>query len=73
LDATTIDDDIARAILDEFHNLPDIGAYGVEGLEDRLGERGLQIIANPAGTVKRVRHALVDTEGSSVSGPSAER
>lgn len=69
---TTVDDDIARAILDEFYNLPDTDAFSVEGLEDRLSGRGLQIITNPAGTVKRVRHAPSIAEGSSVSGSSAE-
>jgi hypothetical protein len=53
-DATVIDDDIARAILDEFYNLPDTVADGVEGLEHRLTERGLQFITNPAGTVTQV-------------------
>jgi len=58
-DATVIDDDIARAVLDEFYMLPATVADGVEGLEDRFSGRGLEIIANPAGTVKQVRHAAV--------------
>ena len=61
-DATVIDDDIARDILDEFYTLPDTVADGVEGLESRLGERGLHIEANPAGTVKQVRHNAVAPE-----------
>jgi hypothetical protein len=65
---TTDDDDVARVILDEFYNLPDTGGYSVEELEDRLRERGLQIIANPAGTVTRVRHTSVGTEASGVPG-----
>ncbi len=65
-DATVIDDDIARAILDEFYALPDTVADGVEGLENRLGERGLEIMVNPAGTVMEVRHAAVDRGESSV-------
>ena len=52
--ASVVDDDIARAILDEFYDLPDTVATGVEGLEDRLTSRGLQIIANPEGTVTQV-------------------
>jgi hypothetical protein len=44
-DASVIDDHIARAILDEFFTLPDTVADGVEGLENRLGERGLQIVS----------------------------
>jgi hypothetical protein len=63
-DATVIDDDIARAILDEFYELPDTVAEGVEGLENRLIERGLQITANHAGTVTEVGHA---TSGAGVS------
>jgi hypothetical protein len=55
-DATVIDDDTARAILDEFYNLPDTVADGIEGFENRLGERGLQIIANTAGTIRQVSH-----------------
>lgn len=63
-DATVIDDDIARAILDEFYHLPDTVADGVDGLADRLSQRGLQIIANSAGTVTQVRHATAGTGGS---------
>src|SRR5262245_5803071 len=43
-DAWVVDDDIARAILDEFYNLPENFAGGVEGMEERLTERGLQIV-----------------------------
>jgi hypothetical protein len=63
-DAAVIDDDLARAILDEFYDLPDTVAKGVEGLENRLIERGLQITANHAGSVTEVRHA---TGGAGVS------
>jgi hypothetical protein len=58
-DATVIDDDIARAILDEFYNLPDTVADGIEGFENRLGERGLQIITNSAGTIRQVSRPTV--------------
>jgi hypothetical protein len=57
-DATVIDDDIARAILDEFYNLPETVTDGVEGLEHRLTQRGLQIITNPAGTVTQAQHTV---------------
>ncbi|GEM_PF-1297967 len=70
--ATVIDDDIARDILDEFYTLPDAVGGGVAGLENRLGERGLQVIANPAGTVTQVRHAAVGAVAS-VPKPSTER
>jgi|SRR5215207_186312 len=56
-DATVIDDDIARAILDEFYALPDNVADGLAGWEDRLRGRGLRLIANPAGTVTQVQLA----------------
>jgi hypothetical protein len=49
-DVTVIDDDTARAVLDEFSALPETVADGVQGLENRLEERGLRIIANAAGT-----------------------
>jgi len=71
-DATVIDDDIARDMLDEFYALPDTVGDGVAGLESRLGERGLQVIANPAGTVKQLRHAAVG-RASSAPEPSPER
>jgi hypothetical protein len=42
--ANVIDDDIARAVVDEFYTLPDTVADGVEALEDRFRARGLQIV-----------------------------
>jgi hypothetical protein len=56
-DARVIDDDVARSILDEFYDLPDTVDGGVEGLEDRLRGRGLEIAVNPAGTVMQVSRA----------------
>jgi hypothetical protein len=44
-DATVIDDDIARAVLDEFYALPDTVADGFEGVEDRFTRQGLQFTA----------------------------
>jgi hypothetical protein len=72
-DATVIDDDIARAVLDEFYALPETAADGVEGLESRLQERGLQIIANPGGTVTEVRDPAAGVGASNVPGPSPGR
>ncbi len=72
-DATVIDDDTARAILDEFYNLPDTVSDGVEGLENRLTERGLQITANPAGTVTELHRAAVGDGASGAPAPSPER
>jgi hypothetical protein len=54
-DATVVDDDVARTVLDEFYAMPDNLSSGLEGLEDRLKQRGLEIVTNPAGTVKEVR------------------
>jgi hypothetical protein len=56
----SVDDDIARTILDEFYNLPDTIADGVAGLEGRLNERGLEVTTNASGTVMRVHHASAD-------------
>jgi hypothetical protein len=53
-DATVVDDDIAHAILDEFYGLPETVAEGVEGLEERLTQKGLQIVTNAEGTLKEV-------------------
>jgi hypothetical protein len=52
-DASVVDDDVARAILDEFYDLPDRVGNGVGGLEERLTAKGLQIIADgPVTTVR---------------------
>ena len=47
-DITTIDDDIARAILDEYYDLPDSAGADAEELERRLSAKGLQFIGTPA-------------------------
>jgi hypothetical protein len=54
-DVSVIDDDIARAVLDEYYALPDNLSSGVEGLENRLRQRGLEIVENRDGTVTEVR------------------
>jgi hypothetical protein len=46
-DAAVIDDDIARAILEEFYALPDTIAGGFEGVYERLSRAGLQFNADP--------------------------
>jgi hypothetical protein len=53
-DAGVVDDDIARAVLDEFYLLPDTAADGIEGLERRLADRGVRVTANSTGTVKEL-------------------
>jgi len=47
-DASVTDDDIARAILDEFYALPDTLADGFEGVYDRFTRQGLQFTPRPA-------------------------
>jgi hypothetical protein len=54
-DVTVIDDDTARAVLDEFYNVPETAAAGVQGMEDRLTGRGFAITINDGGTVTEVR------------------
>jgi hypothetical protein len=51
-DATVIDDDIARAILEEFYALPDTIAGGFEGVYERFSRAGLPFNADPAGTTR---------------------
>jgi hypothetical protein len=54
-DVSVIDDDVARAVLEEYYALPDNLSDGVEGLESRIRQRGLEIVENRDGTVKEVR------------------
>ena len=52
-DATVIDDDIARAVLDQLHALPGTAAGGFEGVHHRLTRQGLPFTApadRPPGT-----------------------
>ena len=51
-DAAVIDDDIARAILDEFYALPDTIAGGFEGVYERFSRAGLQFNAGPAAAIQ---------------------
>ena len=68
-DATVVDDDIARDILDEFYALPEKFADGLDGFERRLTERGLQFIGNPAGTITEVRRAVDAESGKPTTSP----
>jgi hypothetical protein len=49
-DAAVVDDERARAVLDEFYGLPDTAGKGVPALQDRLSKRGLQFVPDPAAT-----------------------
>jgi hypothetical protein len=61
-DAAVVDDDIARAVLDEFYALPDTVADGLQALEDRFTERGLEVVSDAAGTVRHVRPATAGAD-----------
>lgn len=46
-DSTVIDDDIARAVLDELFLLPDTIVHGIEVVHERMTASGLQFTADP--------------------------
>ena len=56
-DITTIDDDIARAILDDYYDLPDTAGADPHELERRLTAKGLQFIGTPGSTTTQVHRA----------------
>jgi hypothetical protein len=43
-DSRVIDDDVARAVLDEFYRLPETFTEGLDGLEHRLNAHGLKVL-----------------------------
>jgi hypothetical protein len=47
-DITTIDDEIARAILDDYYELPNSAGTDADELQRRLSARGLVFIGTPA-------------------------
>jgi len=53
-DATVVDDDLARAMLDEFYAISDTRPDTVDECEDRLIARGLRIATDPSRTVRQV-------------------
>jgi len=57
-DITTIDDDLAWAILDEYYDLPDSAEAEADELERRLSAKGLQFIGtHPGGTATQTHRA----------------
>ncbi len=56
-DITTIDDDIARAILDEYYDLPNSAGSDADELQRRLSSKGLQFTGTPGSTVTRLHRA----------------
>jgi hypothetical protein len=57
-DASVVDDEVARAILDELYALPDTASEGVDALEDRLTRRGLHVTPDPSSQRIRSAHML---------------
>ncbi len=55
-DSSVVDDDMARAVLDEFYNLPETfaAAEGVTALEQRLARKGFQVIDPDGRSARRV-------------------
>jgi hypothetical protein len=49
-EASVIDDDIARQILDEFYLLPDTVPGGVQAVGDRFTGQGLRVLTGDSGT-----------------------
>ena len=56
-DITTIDDDIARAILDEYYDLPGSAGADADAVERRLQAKGLQFIGSPDSTATAVNRS----------------
>jgi hypothetical protein len=56
-DVTTIDDDIARDILDDYYDLPNSAGTDADELERRLSAKGLQFIGTPGSTATQVHRA----------------
>jgi hypothetical protein len=54
-DITVIDDDTARAVLDEFYRVPETMGEGWTGFERRLTDLGFTTRTNDAGTGTEVR------------------
>ncbi|MBG0567332.1 hypothetical protein [Actinoplanes aureus] len=47
------DEEVARAMLDEFYDAPDNVAGGVAGMKQRLAEDGIAVTTSESGTVMR--------------------
>ncbi|HEY8674348.1 MAG TPA: hypothetical protein VIO13_00055 [Candidatus Dormibacteraeota bacterium] len=51
-DASVVDDEAARAILDEFYLLPDTATTDVQELHDRFAEAGLPVMIRDASVLR---------------------
>ncbi|WP_410644348.1 hypothetical protein [Amycolatopsis sp. lyj-346] len=54
-DAAVTDNDLARAILEEYYALPDLLVESVDELRERLVGRGVEFVSDAAGTVHQVQ------------------
>ena len=63
-EAAVTDDDLARAILEEYYALPATLVDSVDGLNERLAVRGVVFTSDAAGTVHRVEPVDVAGAGS---------
>jgi hypothetical protein len=69
-DCAVPDDDVARAILDEFYALPDTLAQspdaGMDSLRERFARHGLAIKSDHGGTIHTVQQAEPDVAGQPI-------
>jgi hypothetical protein len=61
-DASVVDDDGARAILDEFYRLPETVGEGVGEVFDRMNDRGLQVMIEEDGVRRTVSRREIVTD-----------
>lgn len=59
-DATTVDDPLARQILDEMHRLPESAGDGVAALFERFEEHGLKIVTDARGVTQPAATGAID-------------
>jgi hypothetical protein len=52
MDASVVDDDLARQILDEYYHLPDNLADGAATLFERFSQQGLQVMIRDQGVLR---------------------
>jgi hypothetical protein len=52
MDASVVDDDLARQILDEYYHLPDNLAGGAAALLERFSHQGLQVMIRDRGVLR---------------------
>lgn len=56
-DVAVTDNDMARAILDEIYALPATVIDSPDDVRERLADRGVAVVSNPAGTIHHFQHA----------------